>query len=159
MILSAFRLPLGRRELAAALTGLSLMACARPGSLSYHPEPTGRISFTNATQDRVAVYLAIGDARPWRLGSVEPFRTASLPLPRFGDGGTVATARLLVRSLGLSHSGRATGADLDVSALRTPSDTREFLTTMRWTFVGHQLFSETPLPRKRPPSAPGPSAG
>jgi hypothetical protein len=114
-------------------------------------EPTDRISFTNATQDRVTVYLVIGGSRPWRLGSVEPFRTTSLPLPKFGGSENAGTARLTVRSVGTAHSEKATGADAGVNVLSAPADSREFLTTMRWTLVGQQLFSETPLPRKRPP--------
>lgn len=145
-----------RHAVAAAFACLTSVACARPMSL-LHSEPADRLSFTNATQDRVTVYLAIGDARPWRLGSVEPFRTTSLPLPRFGGSENAGTARLVVRSVGTAHSEKTTSADAGVNVLSAPADSRVFLTTMRWTLVGQQLFSETPLPRKRPPSGIGPS--
>ena len=134
------------RVLPVVVACLTLSACVRFHGSRSVPDLNERLRFTNATPDHVTVYLALPGTRPWRLGDVDAFRTSVLPLRLTGQNGT--TARLLVLPLGASRTGRSSTADIEAAAWSSLSEPTEDISNMRWTLVGHQLFSE-PFRRRR----------
>ena len=132
-----------RRPIRAAMACLTLFACVS-GRASRIPAeaPTQDLRLTNATPDHVTVYLTVSGERPWRLGDVDGFRTASLPLPVYDAR---SNARLLVVPVGASRTGKAALEDIDRTAWSSLSEPTEDILAAEWTLVGHQLFS---IPRR-----------
>jgi len=133
--------------IAGAMVCLTLIACA-PGSASRQPAPerARHLRFTNATPDHVTVYLAVPGDRPWRLGDVDGFRAASLPLPVFD---VHISARLLVVPVGASRTGKAILEESERTAWSSLSEPTTDILDAGWTLVGHQLFSTPPKPSPR----------
>ena len=136
-------------KLLFALACVAPVACARHMTRSLTTDDPARLEFTNATSDRVTVYLSVEGARPWLLGSVDGFRTSFISLPSFGFDHSRGTARLLVVPLGTSRMNAAVPADFESGPWQTFSEPTEDVLKSRWTFVGKQLFSAPSRPRTK----------
>lgn len=143
----AHRSGFSRRDFAAVVACLTLAACAPRDTPRASVDLPARLRFTNATPDHVTVYLALASVRPFRLGEIDGFRTAVLPLPFFESAHNAGSARLLVVPLGASKTGRATLQDLEGGAWTSLTEPLEEMVNTRWTLVGQQLFS---TPRHQP---------
>ena len=135
------------RPIAAVVLCLTLFACGPVGASRIpSPAPARHLRLTNATPDHVTVYLTVAGSRPWRLGDVDGFRTASLPLPVFDARSNV---RLLVVPVGASRTGKAALEDIERTGWSSLVEPTTDILDMEWTLAGHQLFSTPSRPSRR----------
>ena len=127
---------------------LALGACVRASS---HPALDGpasiggrlvTIRFDNDAREHVQVYLVDGQRRQWRLGRVEPWSAATLPVPAAAFTGNPGFMQLVV----------ITGERVTLEAARDPrarftaAQSASAILSQRWMFAQGQL---TPLPLRR----------
>jgi hypothetical protein len=135
-----------RRVIISAVVCQTLLACTHiPGASSSEDGPK-RLWFANETPEHVTVYLAVNETRPMRLGDVDGFRARSLPWPHLAAGNR---GRILVVPIGTSLAGRASLADLDGRGWSTPAEPTQNIVALRWTLVGHSLYSAPLTPQGR----------